>query len=157
MRLPEDTARSWLGKADGEGDPFDRFVSLWFALNALYNEFFDRSERAAIGDFLYSGHHSMGEDAELAILGSGPARYFTERVIRDCRGWGTDTREDATILASSERMPTRRVKSLLMILYQVRCNLFHGNKVYARESDEEVVAHAADALGAILRACLGDA
>lgn len=39
-----------------------------------------------------------------------------------------------------------------MILYQVRCNLFHGNKIYDRDSDKQVISNAAAALMIILQA-----
>lgn len=41
-----------------------------------------------------------------------------------------------------------------MILYQVRCNLFHGNKAYERDSDQEVIANAAKAMTLIMEAYL---
>jgi hypothetical protein len=41
-----------------------------------------------------------------------------------------------------------------MILYQVRCNLFHGNKEFGRDADDKVIAQATAALDAVVKAFL---
>lgn len=41
-------AEKWVELAQRERDPFDRFVYCYFALNAIYNPFYERNERQAI-------------------------------------------------------------------------------------------------------------
>jgi hypothetical protein len=159
MRHPREVAQSWFAKATEQVDEIDRFVALWFAFNAVYNDFSptsNASERQAIDAFVYAGNNGLEGRVINRILGSPAARFFERRIIRDVRGGARDTAEDAIILGSRERPPRRRLKALFMILYQVRCNLFHGDKLYGRDSDHEVVRNAANVLMEGLRAYLGE-
>ena len=61
MREPRAVARAWFDKAEAETDAFDRFVSLWFAFNALYNEYFARDERRAIGDLIHDPAYRLDQ------------------------------------------------------------------------------------------------
>jgi hypothetical protein len=157
MRLPREVAQSWFTKAAEQADDFDRFVALWIAFNALYNESCpspDSKERQAIIAFVFDPANKLDHGVMDRILASPEARFFRQRTIRDVRGGARDTSEDAKILGR-QTDPRRRIKALLMILYQVRCNLFHGNKMYGRDSDQEVVSNAANALMEVLRGYLG--
>lgn len=143
-------ALSWLSKAKSEQDCFNKFISLWFSFNALYNKLITVDERNAIGDLIYSEEYQIDETRIRTILNSSSVKFFTKRIIRDCRGNGHDTAEDAVILADAHRPLKRRLKALLIILYQIRCNLFHGNKIYERDSDQEVIKNAGNALTDVL-------
>lgn len=39
---------------------------------------------------------------------------------------------------------------------QVRCNLFHGNKLFGRDSDDQVVRHGAMALERVVELLVGE-
>lgn len=147
-------AQRWYRKAVSADDNYDRFVFLWFAFNALYNEFFDSSERRAIGDLVYSNRYHISNAGINDILETPHASFFKQRIIRDCRGNGRDTSESAAVLRSSDSSPRKRLDCLLRIVYLVRCNLFHGNKMYGRDSDDEVVTNAAFVLTEIIEAFL---
>lgn len=155
MRESRNIALSWLRKADNEADQFSRFATLWFGFNSLYNEFYYGDERRAIGDFVFSDDYHLHNFTIERILQAQSSRFFAEHVIRDVRG-GTDTAEDQARMNGASFSAKRRLKALLIILYQVRCNLFHGHKVFGRHSDETVVSHAAEALHCILHAYLAD-
>ena len=43
---------------------------------------------------------------------------------------------------------------MMMILYRVRCNLFHGNKMFESDSDEQVISNATGVLDSIVKAYL---
>jgi hypothetical protein len=131
-------------------DEFDQFVYLWFALNALYGQYLQNDERAAIREMLDTERHHFLKPGLVNVLTGNSARFFARRIIRDARGNGRDTREHAITLCNPSRNNMRRLRAFLMILYQVRCNLFHGNKLYYRDSDKEVVRHASVALKEIL-------
>lgn len=145
MRDLKDIAKTWLNKAKQEEDCFDRFVSLWFAFNALYNEFLYRYEKDAIIDLVDDRRYFIGDRRLNKILSSPSVDFFKRRVIRDCKGTGQDTRQEQ-IKLKSFGPPKMRLKNLLLILYQVRCNLFHGNKMYGRDADNEVIGHASAVL-----------
>jgi hypothetical protein len=152
--MPQAAARSWLSRAESSQDDFDRFTALWIALSSLYGEYQTDGERRAIGDFVFSGSHRLGEQQMRSILDHAGARYFQSRVVRDVRGNGFDTTEDVAVLGNTQRPNRRRLKALLMILYQVRCNLFHGNKVFERDSDDEVISNASGVLDCVVKAYL---
>jgi hypothetical protein len=154
MRHPREAAQAWFAKAEKERDDYDRFVALWIAFNALYSEFLETSERQAIGKFICRTVSGPDDGTIKHIVERTDAQFFRDRIIRDVRRGARDTMEHATILGARYRTPRHRLKALLMILYQVRCNLFHGDKTYGRDSDNEVVANAAKALMQVLRAYL---
>lgn len=154
MKPSEEIALSWLKKAKTEQDHFDQFVSLWFALNALYNQFFEGSEGGALNNLVFSSQYRLNNAKTFKILNSKNAMFFTKRIIRDCRGNRIDTAEWASKLKNKGSYPRNRLWALIRILYQVRCNLFHGNKMYERDSDQQVVSKAAAVLMLILNAYL---
>ena len=154
MRDPKSIAQKWYRKAISADDDYERFVFLWFAFNALYNEFFSGSERKAIGDLVYTDRYRINNARIKDILETSHAEFFQERIIRDCRGNGLDTSESAAVLRSSDYSQKKRLRNLLIILYQVRCNLFHGNKMFGRDSDDEVMINAAFVLTGIIEAFL---
>jgi hypothetical protein len=61
-----------------------------------------------------------------------------------------DTTEDTEILKNKNNNKSARLVALILIIYQVRCNLFHGNKLFSSESDQIVVRTAANVLQQIL-------
>ena len=150
MRRPKSVARAWLNKAMASKDSYDKFVYLWFAFNSLYNDYFVGGERRAIKDMLSSDEYRLSEEKINQILHNASVSFFKERIIRDGRGNGKDTSEDVAILTGgySKR---EKLKALAMILYQVRCNLFHGNKLFGRDSDDKVVENAANVLEDVVR------
>jgi hypothetical protein len=154
MRHSTEVARSWLEKSLREEDPYNRFVFLWIAFNALYNRSSCDNDRAAIRSFLSDQALGLRRRQIEYILQHHAVRFFATRVIRDCRGGGGDTATDAVRLQSARLPPHQRLSSLSMILYQVRCNLFHGDKLYERDADRIVVQNAADALTTVLRGIL---
>jgi len=154
MKNPVEIAQTWFEKANQAEDHYDRFVYLWFALNALYNEFFTGSERKAISDLIYSDDYRLNNSKINEILNIPEVEFFKNRIIRDCRGNGRDTCAYAAILKSNSYSHKKKLDNLLKILYQVRCNLFHGNKMFGRDSDDEVILHASTALRKVVESLL---
>ena len=145
MKTAIQAARAWHSKAKDETDDFDRFVYLWFAFNALYNEHLRDSEKYAINSFITEEFYQMRNVRY--IINSDSARYFQNRAIRSCKAFDyQDTLFDTNKLRDSRNSDLVRLRALTMILYQVRCNLFHGNKMFSSESDHEIVRHAANVL-----------
>lgn len=158
MMEPEQAARQWLTRAEREEDVFFRFASLWFAFNALYSAHHDgiKGERRVIKDFVYSS--VKRSQAGRILQGCGEAiDFFANRPIRDVLGRGTDTAEDAARLRQIDNTrPLPRLVALVMVLYRVRCNLFHGNKAYWREADDAILRQAANVMERVLKTYLAE-
>jgi hypothetical protein len=154
VRPAREAAIRWVRKGQQETDVFDRFVALWFAFNALYNAYFEGDERAAIRELLYESGSPLTSGWCAAFLRNPGVVFFGQRIIRSVHRYGQDSTEDAVRVRNRSEPPKRRVVKLVMILYLVRCNLFHGAKDYAREADQEVVRRAAELLEPILKAFL---
>ena len=45
-----------------------------------------------------------------------------------------------------DRSPKTSNRAMLMILYQIRCNLFHGNKSFGDSNDQEIMKNASELL-----------
>src|SRR5208283_747131 len=150
MKTAREVAKSWVHKAKEEKDPFDKFVYLWFAFNALYGQYLEKEddkEKYLICTCSKDYLKQVPRRNLQSILNKDYVRFFENRIIRDCRRKsGKDTRENVSSLKNTSNTLSYRVTSLLLILYQVRCNLFHGDKMYERDSDQEVIKNAADAL-----------
>lgn len=149
MKTPAEAAKAWYNKAKTEHDCFDRFVYQWFAFNILYSPYFDDNERRAIKNYIHDNWRSIVHLEDL--LDSEQVNYFKQRIIRNCRlDSSNDTAEYAARLKSERNSLKYRLIALMMILYQVRCNLFHGNKLFTSESDQEVVDNAASVMQEVL-------
>ena len=143
-------ASKWVERASVVTDPFDRFVYSFFALNALYGPFYVKSERYAIKDLfdeLYTEAPQFKYEVK-EMLEYPEFQYFIDRKpIQNCRydastmdPWLRDTSSDHYKL--SEGHWKRSNQSMLMIIYQIRCNLFHGQKQYSRSDDFEIIENA---------------
>lgn len=150
MIVNGDYILKWVEKSEHEEDDFDKFVYGFFALNALYSEYYDGDERGAIRTLFYQCFDSHEQDFK-KIMDLPEYDYFARRApilnmkYDPARGIGrSDTREDTRCL--SERNARKSNRAMLMILYQIRCNLFHGNKAYGNPNDDEVMKNAAEIL-----------
>lgn len=141
----------WVEKSKDETDYFDKFVYGFFALNALYSEYYDGDERRAIKElFRETFRTSANEFAK--IMDIPEFDYFCKRKpIANCRynpdnprSGRPSTEGDRRDLLEKDAKISNR--AMLMILYQIRCNLFHGNKAYTNDSDQEVMENASELL-----------
>lgn len=141
----------WIEKSRIEEDYFDKFVYGFFALNAMYSVYYDGNERQAIKDLFASSINTHCEDFR-EILYTPEYEYFCKRPpIKNCKydpskefSGPQDTSRDTIKLF--ERNPKSSNRAMLMILYQIRCNLFHGNKSFGDSNDQEIMKNAAELL-----------
>lgn len=147
----KDYILKWIEKSRQEEDNFDKFVYGFFALNAMYSIYYDGNERQAIKALFESSIKDHYEEYR-AILYSPEYDYFCNRpAIKNCKYDPTkefpgprDTARDTMKLL--DRSPKSSNRAMLMILYQIRCNLFHGNKSFGDSNDQEIMKNAAELL-----------
>ena len=141
----------WIEKSKNEDDYFDKFVYGFFALNAMYSLYYDGSERYAIKT-LFDASIKNHYDEYRKILDMPEYEYFCNRApIKNCKydpnkeNMGPrDTSKDTSKLL--ERSTKGSNRAMLMILYQIRCNLFHGNKAFSDANDQEIMKNASELL-----------
>jgi hypothetical protein len=152
MKSADEYARLWFGKAKNENDEVNKFIFLWISLNALYNEYYVRDEKKAIKDFIKKKYiDTITQKNEIeSILNDENVSFFKERIIRNMRNITKSTMENAARLKNTTLSSPERLQELLMILYQIRCNLFHGEKWCDNTTDDNIVKKGMEILLKIL-------
>lgn len=140
--------KKWIEKSRNEDDYFDKFVYGFFAFNALYSEFYlgTFDERRAIRDFL-DAHYDRCKAEFKRIFDLPEYDYFCNRApIRDMRNDVISWYAKEDLERIRERIPRKSTKAMMMILYQIRCNLFHGDKSFTNLNDQEIMKNASELL-----------
>ena len=126
-------AREWLEKGDARGDPVDRFADYWRAFNNLYSSVAGRSEPERILAYL---EQYVSEERAAAILQErqGEAHYLLSAPVVDMRSNGRDTSECIEKFMKADSS-LGKLQQLFRVVYQVRCNLEHGQKSPSDDRD----------------------
>ncbi len=136
-----DIAREWLNKAKHSSNVYDRFISAYIALNFLYGGMPGKSEckrmikclnEICINHGINPFSFSIDEYYKLPIVDMRP-----------------DKNDKSQIAKKGNRV------SLFKAIYQVRCNLFHGNKSLYDERDKRLVSQGSDVIIGILNKYFG--
>lgn len=136
QEVRETIAQKWYTLASGgeieRGDIFFRFVAVWIAFNALYAS-------------LHS--HEEGDWNQVRSFAGEPEAIDRHR---DLLKMDTEYRDKVEVLKhrgvydpiSGKRRKIRKERNLTEVascLYQVRCNLFHGEKMPENPRDKNLV------------------
>lgn len=129
-------AQEWLQKSLETEDPIDGFSNLWRAFNNLYYPVNGAHERTKILRFL---EESVDEElaADLLTEHEDEVRYLLGDPVIDMRGNGRNTAQHIEAFQLGDTY-LDKLKELFMIIYQVRCNLEHGQKSPSRDRDVEL-------------------
>ncbi|EOB4260413.1 hypothetical protein ACGLQQ_004439, partial [Vibrio vulnificus] len=130
------TASEWLDRSLNHEDPMDSFSSCWIGFNNLYNNYPSNSERSSIRNFV-DANVTEGDAEEIINLHDTEIEYFMSQAVINLRNSERDTQIDINAYNESDSF-IAKLKSILMIAYQVRCNLVHGGKSPSRERDVEL-------------------
>ena len=124
-------------------DFFMRFMMHWIAFNWLYSSENGSSERIKIKNFYEKNFMRINYDPFV----SEDIDVFKESPIHDGKTAIPNVKDYEGVIAG-------KAESLLMSLYQVRCNLFHGSKSLRIERDRDLVRASANILEGYLKALL---
>ena len=130
-------AKEWINRAQNTEDVYDKFISAYIALNFLYNEREERCERDRMVNYLLNVADYLKIDP------------FTIYNIDEYLAYPVVNMTPR----SSKKHQSQKVfdkRSLFAAIYQVRCNLFHGNKTLGDPRDRRLVAQGADVIIDIL-------
>lgn len=167
MTIANNTSRriiiSWFNKAMDPitfpgYDHFDRFISLWISFNGYFvSEHYQNAKKLQI---LRYGGGEPSEKMYLYVIGH--KRFYNEiysKILQESIPFNSNLVKFDELLkntmfpgAIADLRPNRSskqdaayftdkadFKQFLGILYQIRCNLFHGNKSPDSDSDKEIV------------------
>ena len=132
-----ESASAWLKRAIKAGDCYDRFISAYVALNFLYDERVEKSERMRMVNYLVEASRRSDVDPFACNVNE----YLAAPVINmrpHIRGY------------KSCKVERNNNNELFSAIYQVRCNLFHGNKCLGDPRDQRLVQQGADVIIRIL-------
>lgn len=141
-------ASEWYSRGLSSTDSIDAMTNFWRAFNNQYSSSEGRDERIRIKEFLKANIFS---DQAKGVIEKYPAEieYLISRPIVDMRGNGRDTMGDIENYRLSSE-PVEKLISLFMMIYQVRCNLEHGQKSPNRDRDIELCRCAAAIVSEVL-------
>ena len=126
-------------------DSFMRFMMHWIAFNWLYSsEEGEQTERQKIKKY-YKHNRKMFDKYDPFVYSY--IKIFLQSPIFNDLNLNDSFRDYEGVKQNS-------VESLLMSIYQVRCNLFHGSKSLRSERDLELVSASANILEGYLRVLL---
>lgn len=146
-----DIARDWLKRAQKSEDPYDRFISAYIALNFLYGGRIEYPERERMASCL-----AELCDANNVNISPDVYKAYTGKPVKDeCPTYRFHKSKVQHVHQESWPVEEGNYESLFKAIYQVRCNLFHGNKSLGDERDRQLVKQGAEVLIAILSTGLG--
>ena len=143
-------ASEWFEYGLKEDDSIIKFMMHWIAFNWLYSECRREQERSNIKMFCYQNYDRL---SAYDAFSSDAFQVFKEAPVRD----ETSGRTDRSLYISMlEDRGEKRLVSLFLTLYQVRCNLFHGSKSLHVKRDIELVRAASVILEGYMNALLSE-
>ena len=134
-RIPQE----WFQRAKEECDPYFKFISIYVALNFLYNADMSGNERKRMCRYLCN---EVGEHSYQWKIASNSE--FIKSPVVDMKDSNPYSVKEGDF------------ESLFSAIYTVRCNLFHGNKSLGDLRDKALVQEAADVLIDVLSYRLGN-
>lgn len=114
-----------------------RFLAHWMAFNWLYSNFPGDDERSKIESFL--NHYYSCIEANTDFNNPIYKPFFCKEVIDMKYKNSYWSKKNFQTLINPHQPMKDRINALFMTMYQVRCNLFHGQKNPESSRDRELV------------------
>jgi hypothetical protein len=126
----------------------DASSDLWRAFNSLYATNRLRSEQEKIQAFL-AEHVPEAQAAEVLEAHPSEVEYLLSHPVIDMRGNGRDTTQNMERYRAAKDSLSK-LKEVFLVIYQVRCNLEHGQKSMNRERDVQLCKAAVPLVGYVV-------
>ncbi len=120
-------------------DEIIKFMMHWIAFNWLYSgyqRYNETSEAEAIKIYCEENYDKL---SRFNAFESPAINIFKEAPVADARYGGVTKKGRERFKALCEEDGLEQLTSLMLTLYQVRCNLFHGSKSLMIERDVELI------------------
>ena len=134
-------AREWLERGRRAADQIDAFTDFWRGFNNLFSAVANGQERDKIRIFL-NGRLSETQAKEILESNAAGVTYLLSQPVIDMRGNGKDTTPNIEAFKAATDSLVK-LQELFLVIYQVRCNLEHGQKSPNRERDVRLCESAA--------------
>jgi hypothetical protein len=144
-------AREWYERGQRAAAPIDALSDYWRGLNNLFFPVEGRTEREKITHFI-AAKLSPSQAGEILKKYEAEIDYLLSRPVMDMRGNGRDTGPNAQVFQSSTDV-LEKLTELFMVIYQVRCNLEHGQKSPSRDRDQELCRCASPIVAHVVNIC----
>lgn len=140
-------AEEWYRHGLKTGDDyFMRFMMHWIGFNWLYNQIDGSDERTKIKKYYDQNRNKFDKVDPFSMP---DIDVFIEGAVFDAA-------KGMPRFGDYERLKKYSVEALLLTIYQVRCNLFHGSKSLHIPRDRELVRASANILEKYMRALVAD-
>jgi len=126
-------AREWLERGKQAADQIEAFSNFWRGFNNLFSAIGNGQERDKIRLFL-SRRLSEAQAKEILESNAAGVAYLLSQPVVDMRGNGRDTTSYIEAFKATTDSLIK-LQELFMVIYQVRCNLEHGEKSPRVERD----------------------
>ncbi|MBQ0002214.1 MAG: hypothetical protein KBT21_01620 [Treponema sp.] len=149
----ESNLKTWLDFGMEHNDPFFvKFMALWFAFNQEYNRFPGNDENgnsdieyAKIKEFCENYMDKLLSIYDL-VFKSPFIDIFTEKPVKDMKKGFTSKHQKKYCRDLIYGTHEEKTIAIFQIMYQVRCNLFHGGKSPNIDRDLDLVRYSGEIL-----------
>lgn len=141
-------AREWLQRGKLAQSPIEAFTDFWRAFNNLYSTSPGADELARIRAFLMANVPPIAA-ATMLSFHREQMDYLLSQPVIDMRGNGRNT-EAAIAAFRAGGNHQENLRELFAIIYQVRCNLQHGQKSPTVERDLRLCDCSAPFIAAVI-------
>lgn len=138
------------------------FIGRWIGFNTIYRVHPGATERDRLMECvrgmltgLDAGRILSELDPAIAYLGSRPPGNMRYRASDP--EFRARTSKDMGVAQDASRPAVERLAHLIAVVYQIRCNLFHGQKGLASSRDRRLVRIGDEILGRVLEVAIGAA
>jgi hypothetical protein len=135
------------------------FIQDWVSFNACYNAAGGKSERDRVTNIIRE-YIAPGEATQLLQNLASAVEYFSRLPPGDDRraahnpNFRRQSTEDLQVVNDVSATPVERLARLMSVVYQVRCNLMHGDKDPDSKRDRELVKYSRVVLQQVLSSVL---
>lgn len=138
----------WLRRGLDDTDKIDRFISCWISFNAFYNHYQGASERVRFKDLL---ENLMDEKTSEEIINSNTSQINMLKMTNIKYKDSMLNQELENCLKSKQYKDA--LKYSVECIYQVRCDLFHGEETLIQQNTR-LVNSCIPLLVEVIRKCL---
>lgn len=131
------------------------FIQDWISFNTLYTQAQGNTERDQVMNMV---RQAVGADQAVDLLASllEPIAFFTQLPPGNMRHDRANPRfrqrseADLAVVNDAAQDPVERLAHLMSVVYQIRCNLLHGEKDPINDRDRDLVQRSYVVLSATL-------